>query len=313
MAVIKLSIYVANLTNVMGLFDKIQVFRSESGVGGPFVPITASAAEPATLTGITTAPFNVNGKTLKLKVNEGVEQEVLFVSPDPVNIDNVVGEINSQLTGVTASDSVSSLKLTSGTTGTAATLEITGGTALAALGFLTGDHSNGKDAHITLVVGVTTYEYDDRSGDPDNYYETRYYNSSSGAVSSFSDPVKGDIGSILPVANLILAKIDLARLNGTPVSDCLVTFYNMYVPPIVISDIGVIGKQISIVTDQAGHAETFLVRGSIVDVTIAGTQIIRQITVPTAGTEFNVMEAIALADDLFQIQVPDMTTAIRRS
>lgn len=314
MAVIKLRIFVPNLTNVMGLFDKIQVERSEAGVGGPYTEITGAAATAATLLGSQSAPFTLNGKTLLLKADGGVEQTITFVSADPINVDDTVDFINANLTGAVATEEVGAVRITSSTLGTSSLLEITGGTALADLGFTSGDADNGEDPRITLQAGVDEYEYDDQSGDPGNYYRTRFYNSSTAAVSSYSDPVLGEVGTIISVSYLILAKVDLANMDGTPIDDRRVSFYNVYVPSgLIVDDIGVVGRAIDIFTNQAGHAETMLIKGATMNVSISGTAIMRRITVPTTGTEFNVLSEIAAADDIFQIQTPDIPAAVRRS
>jgi hypothetical protein len=312
-AIIKLTIHVANLSNVMGLFDKIQVHRSESGELGPFYEITATAAQAASLTGSVSSSFTVNGLTLKLKVDEGAEQIITFVTADPISVDDLVDFVNLHLSGATSSESVGKLKISSDVTGTRSVVEITGGTALAALGFLVGDRDTGEDARISLQVGVTEYQYDDQSGDPDFYYKVRYYNSGTTAVSDFGPAVKGDVGSVLPPSDLIKAVVDLASLDGKPVVDREVAFYNKYVPPLVLSDYMIIGAEVKLYTDQLGHAETMLVKGSKVVVSIAGTNIVREIVVPTTGTEFKVNDAIAAADDLFQIQIPDIPAAVRRT
>jgi len=66
-------------------------------------------------------------------------------------------------------------------------------------------------------------------------------------------------------------------------------------------------------TDAVGHAETYLVRGSQVSVAIAGTNIVRDVEVPTVGTSFDLGAALATADDVFQIHTPDIPAAVRRS
>ena len=129
--------------------------------------------------------------------------------------------------------------------------------------------------------------------------------------SSFGDPVKGDIGSIVAPTDLVKAYATFAKLDGKPVSGTAVIFYNVFMPPLQVGDIGIIGREIRVETDQAGYLETMLVKGSLVDVIISGTGIIRRITVPTA--DFNIMSAVAAADDNFQIQIPDIPAAVRRS
>lgn len=312
MAVIKLKIYVANLSNVLGLFDKMQVWRSETGILGTYFEITGPVAQPATLLGSVAGPFTLNGKTIKLKVNQGSEQTLTIVSADPIGIDDLVDFINTiPSTGLVASEDGGALRLSTVATGTVSVIEITGGTALTDLGFTVGQKDNGEDPRITLSPASTSYEYDDQSGDPDNYYKVRYYNSGTGTFSSFGDPVKGDIGSIVPPTDLVKASGTFAKLDGKPVSGMAVIFYNVYLPPLSVGDIGIVGREIRVETDQAGYLETMLVKGSLVDVILSGTGIIRRITVPDA--DFNIMAAVAAADDNFQIQVPDIPAAVRRS
>jgi len=311
-AVIKLTITIGNVANAESLYNLIQVHRSESGEGGPYYEITAAADAAATLLGTGTSSFNLNGLTLKLKVDEGDEQEIPFVSADPINIDDVVDFLNGLLSGATASEDTGALRLTSNTLGTRSVIEITGGTALTELGFTSGDRDTGEDARIAMV-GLSEYLYDDQSGDPDFYYKVRYYNSGSGAVSDFGPASKGDVGSVLPPSDLIKAIVRLAGLDGKPIVERSVVFYNKYVPPLVLSDYLIADREVRILTDQLGYAETMLVKGSKVTVTVSGTSIVRHIDVPTTGTEFSVNDAVAAADDLFQIQIPDIPAAVRRT
>lgn len=313
MAVIKLKIHVANLTNVMGLFDVIQAHKSTTGEVGPYYEITAAIDEAATVLGTGLSSFILNGLTLKLKVDGGSEQELTFVTADPIAIDDLVDEVNGQLTDAVASEDTGALRITSSTLGTGSSIEITGGTALTELGLTNGDRVVGKDERITLVAGTADYEYDDLDGDPDHYYKVRYYNSTTGAVSSFGPAAKGDIGSVLVPSDLIKATIDLAGIDGKPMTETEILIYNKYIPPLEVGDYLVTGRELLLVTDMTGHAETMLVRGATVTVAINGTSIVREISVPITGTEFKLNSAIATADDGFQIQVPDVPAAVRRT
>jgi hypothetical protein len=313
MAVIKLKIYVPDLSNVLVLFDTIRVWRSESGELGPFFLITADTAEPASLLGTADAPFAISGKTLKLKVDGGAEQTVTFVSPDPVGVALAVEEVNNQTTGLTALDVSGAVQLTSDTTGTDSILEITGGSSLTDLGFTLDQIDNGEDAHIILVPGQDNYEYDDQSGAVAYYYKTQYYNTLNGSFSSLSDAIQGSVGTIVPQAYLITAKIDVADLEGKPVEGMRIVFYNVYTPPLEVSDIAILAKTVEVETNQAGHAEIDLVRGMIVDVTFVGTTVTRRITVPSAGDDFDLISTVSAVDDNFQIQVPSIPDAVRRS
>ena len=138
MAIIDIDVYVPNLATVMGLFDEIQIYRSESGEGGPYEEITADGEDAATLLGTESGPFTLNGLTFKISVDEGDEQTINFVTADPISIDDVVDFLNDATTGIdgaTASEESGALRLTSNTTSTSSTLEVTGGTALTELGF----------------------------------------------------------------------------------------------------------------------------------------------------------------------------------
>lgn len=312
MAVIKLKVDVTDLTNVLTLFDTIRVWRSEVDDTGPYALTTADAAAAAEITGTGSAPFTLNGLTLKVKADSGSEQEVTFATANPVYIDSVVDEINDQTTDLTASASGSQLVLTSDTTGTASILEITGGTGLTELG-LSVETVNGLDAHITLSAGQTRYEYDDQSGDADYWYKTQYYNTGSGGISSLSSAVQGSVGSVLTSASLITGQIRLANLSGQPYAEQKVVFHHVMVPPIVVETYGILGRTVEAETNSAGYAEVTLVQGAVVDVVLVDTGLVRRITVPSTGTEFDVMAAVAAADDLFQLQVPSIPAAVRRS
>lgn len=311
MAIINLSIYVSNISNVIGLFDQMQVWRSENGETGDYFEITAATDVAATILGTETAPFTLNGLTLLVKVDQGTEQTITFVTADPINADDTVDFINDNITGAVASEVSGAIRLTSSTTGTSSVLEITGGTALTELGFVQDDIDTGETQRITLVGGTSEYDFDDESGDPDNYYKVRYYNSSTQAVSTFGDPVKGDIGSIIAPSDMVKASINLAGLDGKPMADRYVVVYNVHVPPLLVGDVGILGREVRVATDQAGYAETMLVKGATVDVTISGTGVVRQIVVP--DTDFDLMSAVASADDLFQIQETDIPAAVRRT
>jgi hypothetical protein len=312
MAIIKLKVDVTDLTNVLSLFDVIRVYRSEVDEAGPYALTTADTASAAFLLGTESAPFTLNGLTLKFKIDGGSEQEVTFATANPVYIDSVVDEVNDQTTGVTASASGSQLLLTSDTTGTSSLLEITGGTGLTELGFTVGV-VNGLDQHITLALGQTRYEYDDQSGDASYWYKTQYYNTGSGGISTLSTAVQGSVGSVLTASSLITGQIRLANISGQPYADKDVVFHHVMVPPLVVETYGILGGTVEATTNSAGYAEVTLVKGAIVDVVVVDTGIIRRIAVPTTGTEFDVLGAVAAADDLFQLQVPTIPAAVRRS
>ena len=68
-------------------------------------------------------------------------------------------------------------------------------------------------------------------------------------------------------------------------------------------------------TNNEGYVEFRLVRGLAITVSIAGTSLFRDLTVPTDPTveSFNMMDPNLGKDDLFQVQTPALDYAARRS
>lgn len=315
MAVIKVKIYVPEIANVLGLFDVIQIQRSEAGT--PYsdaVDITADAAQNPELIGTEEGPFaSLQGKTFKVKVDGGSEQVLTFTTADPISLVNVIGEFDGAITGLTASDDgTGKLKLEGNVPGTVGTLEITGGTGLTILGFTSGDKDNGEDQHVTLMAGVDSYEYDDQSGEASYWYRTRYLNTTSGNVSSYSDWTQGSTGGVISAADLIVGRIKLANVDGTALVGKKVTIVNVF-NPLEADGYFLAGRSKQIETDGSGYAESTVIKGATLDVIIEGTSMIRRILVPDTGTEFNFLDPALQQDDPFQIQVPDLPSAVRRS
>lgn len=315
MATIKIKFYVAEIANVLTDFNYVQIQRSEAG--SPYSDakfITADTAQKPVLTSTNEGPFaSLQGKTLKLKVNGGGEQTVTFTAADPISMANVVAEIDSQTTGLTPSeDAEGKLQLEGDLAGTLGTLEITGGTGLAILGFTTGDKDNGEDQHVALQAGVNDYEYDDGSGSASFWYRFRYYHLTNQTFGGWSDWIQGTTGTAIDAAELIVGKIKMAELDGQAMVGAKITLVNVYNPLIADSHF-IAGKSLQLETDGTGQAETTLIKGSIIDVIIEGTSFIRRIEVPDTGTEFDLMDETLVQDDPFQIQVPDLPAAVRRS
>jgi hypothetical protein len=56
---------------------------------------------------------------------------------------------------------------------------------------------NGNLSYISLITGVSSYVAVDSTGTSENWYQSRYFSSTvSGAVSGWSDPVKGEAGDL---------------------------------------------------------------------------------------------------------------------
>ena len=64
-------------------------------------------------------------------------------------------------------------------------------------------------------------------------------------------------------------------------------------------------------TDVSGQAQVTLVMGSVIDVVLEGTSIIRRIQVPNSGSTFDLLDPSLQTDDPFGIQTPDLPAAVR--
>lgn len=315
MSVIEIRIFVPELSSVLALFDYIQVQRSVSGppLYSDAAFITADDATSATVTGSVIQPYpGLQGLQLKLKVDQGVEQAVTFTAINPVSLPNVITQINSTITGLVASNNSGHLKLTNASEGTISVIEITNGSANTVLGFSAGQKVNGQDENVQLLTGVSSYTYFDRSGLATNYYRTRYYQSLDGSYSAWSDWVLGSTGTAIGSGYLISGRINLADIDGTALVGRKVTIVNVY-HPLIKDSYFIAGRSKTMETDGTGQAQTLLVKESVVDVIVEGTSVIRRISVPSTGTEFDLLDPSLQTDDPFGIQLPDLPAAVRGS
>lgn len=315
MAVVKIKIFVPEIANVLSLFDKIQVHRSEAG--SPYADakaITDNVVTAPFLLGTQDGPYNaLQGKSLQVRVNGGTTQSVSFTAVNPITLAEVAKEFNLAITGALMSDNGHGHPLiTGGTLGTGGTLEIMGGSAVTILGFTVGQKDNGEDAHPILLPGVDEYVYDDKSGEASYWYRTRYYNSISGVFSSWSDWIQGTAGAAIPSADLIVGKVKLADIDGSALVGAKVAVVNVF-KPLSVDSYFIAGRIREIETNGMGQAEATFIKGSTVDIVLVGTSVIRRIVVPSSGTEFDIMDPTLVQDDPFQIQVPDLPAAPRSS
>jgi len=296
----------------LGTFNSLQIWRSVDGEEGEYTPLSAATVQPATLTGTEDGPFDVDGLTFELAV-DGNTQLAELDSPDGSVASVVAAELDTLFIGASVSVSGGVLRIASDSTGSASRLTVGGGTAVTALGFVESDDAYGMELNLPLVGGTTAYTFVDLSGDPAYYYRYRYFHSGTGAVSAFSAPLQAVADRLLDSSDLILATLDLSDLDGNALADADVAIYLRYVPPLLVGSVAVLGKELLWTTDEDGHIEEYLPRGAVVDVAILGTNIVRQVTVPSTGTSFSLFDEVAAADDVFQIQVLDIPEAVRRS
>lgn len=311
MSVISLDILVDDLASALALFDVIQVWRSTNGTGGPFYEITAPAVTKAAITS-TPGPWNLHSKTLTIVLNAADPLDIVFTGADPFNLTAVIQAINSVIPGLAAQTgpNLNTVTLTSPVTGTGSSI-IVSGTGATALGLPT-TKVNGQAARIPLVNPTTDYKFQDFDGDPSYLYKTRYYNSLTHSVSSFSAPRQGNPQVVLPGSALSKATVNLVNGAGQPIVGRRIIFVPINVQQVLVAgspaiNYGVLPgfDRIIMQTDQTGHAEASLVKGETFRVFFEGSQYQREFVVP--NTDFDLLTVLSTEPDVFDIvQAPPM-------
>jgi len=294
-------------------YDVIEFQRADDDVGTNAVDRHAAAPTQAKITGTVEGPYVINGLTFLIKIDGAAPKQLTFALADPAALVTIIAEYNDEdeLEGSVATDEGDNkLSVWTENPGSDGWLHVTGGTALAALGIVVDAKAYGKDAYIPLVATQTEYEFVDQSGEGTHYYRWRYLNSSTLVASAWSAWTIGQETAIAS-GSLSTATIKVADLNGEPLEDFQVVISNVFEPE--INGGYLVGeKTILLTTDHNGEASTTLVRGMVVDVSLAGTSIVRRITVPNSTT-FDLMNDSLVMHDQFEIQRPDVPYAIRRS
>jgi hypothetical protein len=311
MATVTLNIFVQDISTVLQSYNAVKIRRSRSGESGPWEELTASSPTKALLLAPTAGPYNLNGKTLSLEVDQSDAVSIVFTAND-MSADEAAGVVNAVVPGI-ASEVDGALQIRSTSLGTISKLKIAGGGAASVFGWVTGDVSYGKDQYITLQAGVDNYTFIDKNGAADYYYGAAFYNTVTNLQSVWSDPFKGAVGTVVSSAHLSTAKVDLVDAGGAAVSGQVITFYSQFDPLKVEGyQVAIVRKPVKIETDNSGHAEASLVRGLRLKVVFEGTALIRDITVPDEDS-FDLLDLMAVAPDPFSPVDPEVPYAIRRT
>jgi len=110
--------------------------------------------------------------------------------------------------------------------------------------------------------------------------------------------------------------VDLSDMHGRPIVGATLLISNRYTPGkrtgLSGGPVGLLGGPVEITTDGNGHAETMLLRGALVTVAFEGTSVRRTITVPDQAS-FDLLDLITGEDDPFDVIIPNIATAERRS
>lgn len=270
-------------------YDSIQLSRSDEEAG-TFVEITAGAEAPAVITGTESGPFRVSAYYIEIYVDDYELKRVYFSGSNPLDAETVAEQINDvfgfDLASVDAQDRI---VLTSRNSGPSGYLMVRGGNAVTYLGFEAGAAFVGYGPNVQMYAGKHFYTYNDTAVEEGWYrwrqvasdeYQYEYGYASPGP---WSDALYCPVTRITSDAEMSIGYLVLYDSAGVPVANREVVIYPMVVPTNTLSQLGVVAagqSPVRALTDDAGHVQFSLVRGTKIRVTIEATQIIRELTVP---------------------------------
>jgi hypothetical protein len=297
---VSIPIVVGNVSQLIALgYTKIEIFCS-TDLGNSYSEITSASAQAASLTSTAASTtFRMGGKLLKIALDSGATLSISF-SPlvqywTPAQVASRINEVASGR----ASVSGSSVVLTSSTTGRTSNVSIVYNDA-SDLGWATGDSATGTDARISLVGGTFYYSYVDNAGQSLNKYKWRYSNGTT-LNSDYSEPVNGDVSSLISAGSLSLATATFVDVQGVPVQRSIIVAPADGTPQSIGGmAVGDVSTKV-FTSDANGFLAVSLVRGAKLRVAIEGTTLVRDITVPSVAT-FDLLTALTDVADAFTIQ-----------
>jgi hypothetical protein len=323
---IQLVIHVTE-AEVFQLYNQIEVWKSEDLPSGPYEELTADVLSPARLPqGAPNDPQSLPSGPSALLVDKDLrmvagavslsqpdEIEVIFTGADPLTFGDAAAQVTAGGLGRVRAyvTEAGQFVLESLLAGRWARLWVVGGAAAPVLGLPVDEVTYGRDARRTLVEGVTAYSFLDYWGSSAHFYKVRFRNSMTGAVSEFSQVFPGTKKTGLEPTDLSLGQLTLVRADGAPLINQEVRV-NMEFTGSLVADKLLAGGDLVKLTDSEGKVEFILPRGQKVTVAVAGTSLVRTITVPDRES-FNLFDPDIADDDVFKVQVPLLVMAERRS
>ena len=253
---------------------------------------------------------------LKLLIDERTEITITFMGPDPLTFGDAAVQVVNQGLGLVNAyvTSLGSFVLETTGIGTGASVRVLPSDGAAQLNLPVDAPVFGRAARSNLCEGIERYSFEDLYGSGRYFYKVRFRNASANAVSEFSLP--HSIGSRAGTApdNLICGVANLLQANGKPLINQMVqlraAFNGMLVDGAVM-----VGTTVFKLSDKDGHVEFMLLRGQKFGVSVPGTSLFRDITVPTDPTKqtFNLFDPDIAGEDIFKVQVPEIVVAERRT
>ena len=326
---VQLNICVEN-SDWEGFFDRIEVQRSRGLSTGPFEDLTASTWAPARVPAdggnepaipVLGPTVDAVGDDIDLCINETDEYTITLTDPGTgvINYAEAAAQITAALPQLVRAgvDADGTLVIQTCQAGTAASLQITGGDGAAKLGLplaLPDSLSYGKDARIALLKDKESYTFFDIRGNSSYFYRTRFFNSTNNTASDYSNPQPANQAAGVSASELVCGRVRLAGLNGKALSDVRVRVFTT--PQLnQVDGFLITGGALEAITGNDGTAQFSLVRGTAVTVAIDGTDLVREIVVPSDTEEglFNLLDPSIGPDDYFRVKQPNIEYAQRRS
>jgi hypothetical protein len=333
--VVQLEILVSS-EDFIGLFDVLEMWRSTSGEDGPYEEITALTNRPARIpkdagdppaSPVTGPSINILGNAMTLLVNEQTEVFISFTAGlDPKTFQEVATDITTQglLLVEAYVEADGRMVVQTKDVGVDSILRVVEGdedentAAATMLGLPTTEPQSlayGRSARIPLLEDEDQYSFTDPYSSSEYYYKTRFRNSLTGAVSEFSEGFSVGAAVGVTQANLVCGRLELVQANGRPLQNQEVRLHVGFTGD-EVDDKVVAGDDLVRSTDENGRVDFVLVRGLRVTVAVPGTDLSREIIVPTDSTIslFNLLDpTVVTGEDMFKVQVPDLVVAERRT
>ena len=286
-------------------FTRGEVWRSENGEDGPWLPLTVSTPQRAVLPGSrANAPvaatgdgrqYNVSGSTLSFAGRDGVRRTAVLTGVDPLTARQVVTQINAQ-TGlvavVTDAGEVAVSSIEAGQAQTLEVLDLQGNADL--LGFTVGELRHGVDQYIQLYEGLIPYR--DLWGSIEFRYKVRFRNHLNNTVSEFGDVIDPNTPvrplDIVPVTGFL----DVMDSGGAPQKNVRVTCQAIGYQH---QNVAVVRHPLVGMTDQNGRVIFSLLPGMTYRVGVSTTAIWHNFRVPDDPSQvFNILDPLhAIAQD----------------
>ncbi len=313
----------------VGIFDSIEVWRSRVSEGGPYEELTGAswsgARVPSTggdLPAAIPAGPNVNvaSLTLPLLVNEQQSINVAFSGTNPLSLAQAASQIQAQSLGRLRAwvDSNAQLVIETTEPGTGATLRVLSSEAASLLGLPLTEPTSfsfGHEARVLTALGTSTYVFQDKSGSSKYYYKTRFRNRLENTVSEFGQAFSAKHAIAVDPDRVIVGYLDLIDAEGFPLVGIEVALRSPFVGKLVAGAL-VAGQSLVRKTDDQGHVEFTLVRGQTYALSIAGTNISKELVTPmdlSISSFLLVDDNFTTQDDYFRARIPNIPSAERRS